>query len=63
MVDLSKLSQKKANSDLAIEVNITNGSIDKLEKYKRVNITEVWFWKNHQLFLYHLKNDNYERAN
>ncbi|WP_016950250.1 Uma2 family endonuclease [Anabaena sp. PCC 7108] len=61
--DLSKLSKTKANPDLAIEVNITSGSIDKLEKYKRFNITEVWFWENNQLSLYHLKNDNYEQIN
>jgi hypothetical protein len=27
------------------------------------NITEVWFWENNQLSLYHLKNDNYEQIN
>ncbi|MBD2682463.1 MULTISPECIES: Uma2 family endonuclease [Nostoc] len=55
------LGEKKENPDLAIEVNITSGSIDKLEKYKRFNITEVWFWENNQIFLYHLNNDNYEQ--
>jgi len=55
------IGEKKENPDLAIEVNITSGSIDKLEKYKRFNITEVWFWENNQLFLYRLKNDNYEQ--
>ena len=57
------IGEKKANPDLAIQVNITSGSIDKLEKYKRFNITEVWFWENNQLSLYHLKNDNYEQIN
>ena len=57
------IGEKKENPDLAIEVNITSGSIDKLEKYKRFNITEVWFWENNQLSLYHLKNDNYEQIN
>ncbi|MBD2254334.1 Uma2 family endonuclease [Nostoc parmelioides] len=55
------IGEKKENPDLAIEVNITSGSIDKLEKYKRFNITEVWFWENNQLLLYRLKNDNYEQ--
>ncbi|MBW4675789.1 MAG: Uma2 family endonuclease [Desmonostoc geniculatum HA4340-LM1] len=54
------LGEKKENPDLAIEINITSGSIDKLEKYKRFKITEVWFWENNQLSLYHLTNDNYE---
>ncbi|RCJ42720.1 hypothetical protein A6770_07525 [Nostoc minutum NIES-26] len=55
------LGEKKENPDLAIEVNITSGSIDKLEKYKRFNITEVWFWENNQISVYHLSNDNYEQ--
>ncbi|WP_414579135.1 Uma2 family endonuclease [Anabaena sp. CCY 9402-a] len=57
------IGEKKENPDLAIEVNIISGSIDKLEKYKRFNITEVWFWENNQLYLYCLKNDNYEQIN
>lgn len=55
------LGENKENPDLAIEINLTSGSIDKLEKYKRFQITEVWFWQNNQLFLYLLKNDNYEQ--
>ncbi|MDZ8187658.1 MAG: Uma2 family endonuclease [Nostoc sp. ChiSLP02] len=55
------IEQKKENPDLAIEINITSGSIDKLEKYKRFKITEVWFWENNQLALYYLNNDNYEQ--
>ncbi|MEH2024547.1 Uma2 family endonuclease [Nostoc sp.] len=55
------LGEKKENPDLAIEVNITSGSIDKLEKYQRFNITEVWFWENNQISVYHLTNDNYEQ--
>ncbi|MDZ8236760.1 MAG: Uma2 family endonuclease [Nostoc sp. ChiQUE01a] len=56
------IGEKKENPDLAIEINITSGSIDKLEKYKRFKITEVWFWENNQLSLYHLINDNYEQV-
>ncbi|MEH2067583.1 MAG: Uma2 family endonuclease [Nostoc sp.] len=55
------LGEKKENPDLAIEVNITSGSIDKLEKYRRFKITEVWFWENNQISVYHLTNDNYEQ--
>ncbi|BAY73842.1 hypothetical protein NIES25_02500 [Nostoc linckia NIES-25] len=56
------LGEKKENPDLAIEVNITSGSIDKLEKYKRFNITEVWFWENNEISVYHLTNNNYEQT-
>jgi Uma2 family endonuclease len=55
------LGEKKENPDLAIEINITSGSIDKLEKYKRFKITEVWFWENNQISVYHLTNDSYEQ--
>ncbi|MDZ8106978.1 MAG: Uma2 family endonuclease [Nostoc sp. DedQUE12a] len=55
------LGEKKENPDLAIEVNITSGSIDKLEKYKRFNISEVWFWENDRISVYHLTNNNYEQ--
>jgi Uma2 family endonuclease len=55
------IGENKENPDLAIEVNITSGSIDKLEKYKRFNITEVWFWENNQIFIYYLSNNSYEQ--
>jgi Uma2 family endonuclease len=46
---------EKSTPDLAIEVNITSGSIDKLEIYGRLGIREVWLWKNNELSLYHLR--------
>lgn len=52
--------QKKEHPDLAIEVVMTSGGKNKLERYKRFNITEVWFWENNQLSLYQLREDNYE---
>lgn len=57
------LGDKKEHPDLAIEVTITSGGIDKLEKYKRLKIAEVWFWENNQLALYRLREDNYEQIN
>ncbi len=54
------LSEKREHLDLAIEVVITSGSSKKLEKYRRFNITEVWFWENDRLFLYRLRGDDYE---
>ncbi|MBD1837833.1 Uma2 family endonuclease [Coleofasciculus sp. FACHB-64] len=53
------LGEKKDHPDLAIEVTITSGGIDKLEKYKRLKIAEVWFWENNQLVLYRLREHNY----
>ena len=55
------LGEKKAVPDLAIEIVITSGSTDKLEKYKRFKLPEVWFWENNQLFLYGLDGDEYKQ--
>jgi len=55
------LGEKKAHPDLAIEVTITSGGIDKLEKYQRLKIAEVWFWENNQIVLYRLREDNYQQ--
>lgn len=49
-----ELAQDRERPDLAIEVVITSGGIDKLEAYKRLSIPEVWFWENGNLSLYRL---------
>lgn len=54
------LGSEKAFPDLAIEVVFTSGGIDKLAIYQRLGIPEVWFWQNHQFFLYRLRGDAYE---
>ncbi len=46
--------------DLAIEVVVTSGGIDKLEAYKRLQIPEVWFWEKSRLSLYALGQEGYE---
>jgi Uma2 family endonuclease len=38
--------------DLGIEVVFTSGGIDKLEKYRRFNVPEVWFWQSEQLSVF-----------
>jgi Uma2 family endonuclease len=47
--------------DLAIEVVETSGSIDKLEVYRRLEVREVWFFKQNQFEIYHLHGETYER--
>ncbi|OCQ89769.1 hypothetical protein BCD64_17605 [Nostoc sp. MBR 210] len=49
------IGEKKDIPDLAIEVNITSGSLDKLKIYQRLGVTEVWVWQFNQLKLYHLR--------
>lgn len=43
------LGSEKEFPDLAVEVVVTSGSIDKLEVYRRLNVLEVWFWKQGSL--------------
>ena len=49
-----ELGQDRERPDLALEVVITSGGIDKLEAYKRLSIPEVWFWEDGNLSLYQL---------
>lgn len=35
--------------DIAIEIALTSGGIDKLEVYRGLGVKEVWFWQNNQL--------------
>ncbi len=50
-----KLSASSVRPDLVIEVTVSSGGINKLEAYKRLNISEVWFWEDGVLELYHLR--------
>ncbi|MCU0567769.1 MAG: Uma2 family endonuclease [Oculatellaceae cyanobacterium Prado106] len=53
------LGERKANPDLAIEVILTSGNLQKLEKYRRFAISEVWLWENNALKVYHLQTEGY----
>jgi Uma2 family endonuclease len=64
------IGEAKNIPDLAIEVTVTSGSIDKLEIYRRLGVAEVWFWESSKLKLYHkreeepskfLQNNGYEQ--
>lgn len=54
------IGTEKEFPDLAIEVVVTSGGIDKLEVYKRLGVREVWFFKNNQFEVYHLRGEAYE---
>ncbi len=54
-----KLGANREFPDLAVEVVVTSGGINKLEAYKRLEIPEVWFWENGRLRLYSLGDDGY----
>ncbi len=51
------IGEKKNIPDLAIEVNIISGSIDKLEIYRRLGVAEVWIWQFNRLRLYHFREE------
>jgi len=55
------IGEKKEHPDLTLEVIITSGELTKLAKYKRLRITEVWFWKNNLVSVYRLRGDDYEQ--
>ena len=44
--------------DIAIEVVLTSGSIDKLAVYQGLNVQEVWFWENQTFSVYGLIDSN-----
>ena len=47
------IGTNKEFPDLAIEVIVTSGSINRLELYRRLGVREVWFWQKNRLALYH----------
>jgi Uma2 family endonuclease len=49
----------KRYPDLAIEVVNTSGGVDKLEIYRRLEVSEVWFWQKGQFWVYHLTGRKY----
>jgi Uma2 family endonuclease len=55
------IGTKKDRADIAIEVVLTSGGLDKLECYKRFGIPEVWFWQDGSLRLYALRAGQYHQ--
>ena len=47
--------------DIAIEIAITSGGIDKLSVYQGLGVKEVWFWQNNQFILYRLREEEYAK--
>lgn len=54
-----ELGQNRQRPDLAIEIVITSGGLNKLEAYKRLQIPEIWFWEKERLSLHQLQADGY----
>lgn len=47
--------------DLAIEIDITSSSLDRLGIYAAVGIGEIWRFDGQELFIYCLKNGSYQQ--
>lgn len=54
------LSTRKPFPDLAIEVIVNSGGIDTLEIYRRVGVSEVWFWQDGVISVYCLHSTGYD---
>ncbi|MEO1348541.1 MAG: Uma2 family endonuclease [Cyanobacteria bacterium J06635_15] len=54
------LGDKKAFPDLAVEIVMTSGLVDKLDIYKGLGVTEVWIWQAGRFGIYHLRPTEYE---
>ena len=48
--------------DLAIEVVLTSGGVDKLAVYQRLRVREVWFWHNERFEVHHLEGEEYKQV-
>ncbi len=56
------IGTEKDFPDLAIEVVVTGGGVDKLEVYRRLGVREVWFWQDNQFHVYCLRKNGYEKV-
>jgi Uma2 family endonuclease len=57
------INSKKDIPDLVIEVIVTSGYINILEIYRRIGISEVWFYQDNLLTVYALKDEQYIKVN
>jgi len=55
------LGAKKEFPDLAIEIVLTTGIVNKLEIYQGLGVTEVWQWQEGQFVIRHLRSTGYEQ--
>ena len=56
------LETEKEFPDLAIEVIVTSGGLDKLEVYRRLGVAEVWFFQKSSFSVHCLQKDSYEQV-
>ncbi|WP_433931806.1 Uma2 family endonuclease [Sorangium cellulosum] len=52
----------KKRPDIAVEVFITGGGIDKLDVYRGLGVPEVWIWKDGRVAVHQLGEGGYEQV-
>ncbi|NJN01753.1 MAG: Uma2 family endonuclease [Leptolyngbyaceae cyanobacterium RM1_1_2] len=55
------LGLEKAIPDLAIEVILTSGGLERLAVYARLGVAEVWFWQLGEFSIFCLENEGYRQ--
>ena len=51
------INTEKELPDLAIEIVLTSGGVDKLKVYQKLGVKEVWFWQKRAVFSLLLKRE------
>ncbi len=51
------IGEEKEFPDIALEIALTSGGLNKLEIYRRFPVREVWFWRKDGLEIWNLSDD------
>jgi Uma2 family endonuclease len=54
--------ERRERPQLAVEVEWTQGGIDKLEIYRKLGVEEVWYWRKGVIEIYVLAQETFTRA-
>jgi len=54
--------ERKPVPDLAIEVVITSGGLNKLKRYSALGVKEVWFWEDGVISMHYLNGNEYKEV-
>lgn len=55
------IGAKKNFPDLAVEIVLSNGIVNKFDIYEGLGISEIWVWESGEITLYHLREHGYEQ--
>lgn len=54
------IGERKEIPDIAVEIVLTSGIVDKLDIYQGLGIKEIWVWESGRFTLYQLQTNGYE---